>query len=150
MDDANAKFFNSGVWKALAITIGILVVGELLLAWQYHQLENRRIAKLEVQLEEKSAQDVLEAFLDSRISHNEIKTTRYLTENSNEQKESGEFPFFGEFEDYKIRSKEKTGEGEFRFQVEILQKDTMPSQLEVITLLKILGDYYIDSIELAG
>lgn len=150
MDDANAKFFNRGVWKALAITIGILVAGELLLAWQYHKLENKRIVKLEVQLEEKAAQDVLEAFLDARISHNEIKTTRYLTENSNEQKEKGDFPFFGAFEDYKIRSKEQTGEGEFRFQVEILQKDTVVPQLEIITLVKILGDYYIDSLELAG
>ena len=76
MDEANTKFFNRGVWKALTVTIGILVVGELLLAWQYHKLENRRIVKLEVQLEEKAAQDTLEAFLEARISQNEIKTTR--------------------------------------------------------------------------
>ena len=150
MDEANTKFFNRGVWKALTVTIGILVVGELLLAWQYHKLENRRIVKLEVQLEEKAAQDTLEAFLDARISQNEIKTTRYLTENSNEQKEKGEFPFFGEFEDYKIRSKEKTGDGVFRFQVEMLQRDTAFPRLEIITLVNILGDYYVDSVELAG
>ena len=157
MEEGNITFFNKGVWKAVVITVGILVVGELFLASQYQRLEKKRVSvieqKLEAQqqeLEKQEAENVLKEFLNVRVKGDETRAVRYLTEGAMQQKEQGIFQLTGDFKDYEIRNVEKIEEHSFRFQVAIFGEAQMLQQLEVIRLTKILEEYYIDSIELAG
>lgn len=140
--------------RAILFAVALLVVGEMLLAWQYQRLEKGRLADLEQKvqeqqktMEERDAQGVLEKFLDARTAGDEQRAARYVTEEAMLQRQQGLFEFFG-VQDYKVMKKEKLEEGTFRFQVEIARDHS--KQIELIELQKISGEYYVKSVQLAG
>ena len=93
---------------------------------------------------------ILEQFLNSRIANNENEAQSLMTEEGILQKEEGKFEFSGDYKSFRIKNGQKLGEGEFRFQVELINSKGFTSQLESISLKKILDSYYIDSVQIAG
>lgn len=154
MASLREHFLKDSPLRAILFAMALLVMGELLLAWQYQRLEKGRLAEIEQKLEEqertmeeRAAQEVLEKFLEARMTGDEQGASRYVTEEAALQREQGLFEFFG-VQDYKIQNKEKLGEGVFQFQVEIT-RDRL-KQLELIELRKIADEYYVNSVQLAG
>lgn len=156
-EQENVRFFNKGAWKAVLGALIILVAGEMILAWQYHRLEKKRLpqieqklAEQELELEKQNAQNILEEFFKARIAKEEARAIRYLAEGAMLQRETGGFELTGDFQDFEIQSAERTGEDAFVFQVALVDQAEILRQLEVVRVRKILEDYYIDFIELAG
>lgn len=154
MEESENRFLNKSTWKIVLFAIALLVVGELLLSWQYRRLEGERIEGLEQKIEQQqqtieigAAQEALRAFLEARIAGDENRAARYITEETALQRQMGLFEFSG-VQDYSIQSKDNLGEGVFRFQVEIT-RDRL-KQIEFIELRKISDEYYVNSVELAG
>jgi len=154
MANIRVRFIQNSPWRAILLAVVLLVLGELLLAWQYRQLEEGRLAELEQRveeqaqtIEERAAQDALRDFMDARVSTNEQRALRYVTEEAALQRQQGVFEFFG-VEDYSIQDKIKLDEGVFQFQVEIT-RDRL-KQIELVEMKKISGEYYINSVQLAG
>jgi len=152
-----ASLFNKRAWVALLAAIVLVIGGELILAWQYHRLEQSRLPQIEQELqrqqqafEERDAKDILVSFLDARLLKNEVKATSLLTEQSVEQLAEGRFMLFGDFVLYEIQETRRNEDGSFRFQVALLSPQGFTVQLELIELKEVLGDYYIHSLELAG
>ena len=141
-------------WRAVLLAIGLLVIGELLLAWQYRNLEEGRLSEIEQKLEEqektleqRAAVDAIEGFLEARVAQDERKIVRYVTEETMLQRTQGTFELYG-VQDYEIKKRDQVEEGIFRFQVSILRERMQ--QIEFIEVKKILDQYYINSVELAG
>ena len=154
MASSREHFLKNSPLRAIFFAVALLVVGEMLLAWQYQRLEKGRLAELEQKvqeqqqtMEERVAQEVLEKFLEARMIGDEQKAARYVTEEAMLQLRQGLFEFYG-VQNYKINKKEKLVEGIFRFQVEIARDHS--KQIELIELLKISGEYYVNSVQLAG
>src|SRR3989344_6944021 len=148
------RVLKNSALRAIVFAVALLVLGEMLLAWQYQRLEKGRLADLEQKvqehqqtMEERDAQGVLEKFLEARVMGDEQRAFRYVTEEAMQQLQQGSFEFSGENE-YKILRKEKLTEGVFRFQVEITRDGV--KQIELIELRKISDEYYVNSIQLAG
>jgi hypothetical protein len=127
------------------------------LGWQYHRIEQKRLPFLEKklkeqqeQMEERSTREVLDAFLAARIEKNEKKASRYLTERAMAQKIRGDFALINDFESYEVLDVEKLEEFKYKFTVKIYEKEKLGYLVELITLVQILDQYYIDSVELAG
>lgn len=143
--------------RAILFAVVLLVLGEMLLAWQYQRLEKGRLAELEQKVQEqqqtikeRDAQGVLEKFLEARVAGDEQKASRYVTEEAMLQRQQGLFEFSG-VQDYKIVKKSPPaggGEGIFRFQVEITRDGL--KQLELIEVRKVSDEYYVNSVQLAG
>lgn len=141
----------------MLIALAVLIVGQLILVWQYNRLEKERLQKLEEEFaaqkqefQEQMAEDVLTAFLDARIAREEQKALRYVTEQAMQQHAEGAFVLLGEFTDYEIQRKEKLDETTFRFYILLTGENKLPPQVEILRVTKILGEYYIDSVELGG
>ena len=154
MASLREHFLKNSPLRAILFAVALLVMGELLLAWQYQRLEKGRLADLEQRvqeqqqtMEERGAQGVLEKFLEARVSGDEQRASRYVTEEAMQQLQQGLFEFSG-VQDYKISKKEKLQEGMFRFQVEITRDGA--KQIEIIELLKVSDEYYVNSVQLAG
>src|SRR3989344_5138363 len=126
-----------GIIKAMAIALAAAILGIVILGWQYNQLEKRRLPALEEKIEQNSAQDILRRFLETRADI-------LLTERAMEQKDKGEFVLEDNIKYYEISKVDKLADETYRFQVKV------GNFTEIITLIKILGSYYIDSIETAG
>ena len=157
MEQENNGFFKKSAWKAILFSIAALILGEAILGWQYNRLEQQRIPQLEEKIErqnqelqEQKAEDVLRLFLAVRIDGDEDRAMRYVTEQTAEQLAQGTFALVGDFKDYEIQSKKPIGENEFRFLVALFSQNGQLSQLELIQVKKILDEYYIDSVRLAG
>ena len=143
--------------RAIFFAFALLVVGESLLLWQYQRLEKGRLADLEQKveehqeiMEERTAQEVLEKFLEARMVGDEQRSARYVTEQTMFQRQQGLFEFSG-VQDYKIiKESPPAGGGErtFLFQVEISRDHS--KQIELIELQKISDEYYVNSVQLAG
>ena len=121
----------------MAIALAAAILGIVILGWQYNQLEKRRLPALEEKIEQNSAQDILRRFLETRADI-------LLTERAMEQKDKGGFFMENDIKYYEILKVEKMEDGGFRFYVKV------GDFTEIITLIKILGSYYIDSIDTAG
>ncbi len=145
------------VIKAFVIALLIVVLGEVVLAWQYHRLEKKRIPLIEEKLEKQqqemeqgSAQDILDRFILARVEKNEAQANLYLTEQAMEQKLKEQFTLINDFTSYEILKSEKLTDDKFRFIVKIYEKDEIGYTIEAIILTKILNQYYIESVEIAG
>ncbi|MCH7552074.1 hypothetical protein IIB49_01655, partial [Patescibacteria group bacterium] len=46
------RFLNKEAWKGVAIAIIAVVIGQLVLSWQYYRLEEKRLPLIERQLAE--------------------------------------------------------------------------------------------------
>lgn len=135
-DNLNS-FDKKGVLKAMIIALAAAIVGIAVLGWQYNRLEKKQLPALEEKIEQNSAQDILRRFL-------ETKADILLTERAMEQKNKGEFVLEDGIKYYEILKVDKLADGTYRFQLKV------GNYTEIITLIKILGGYYIDSIETAG
>ncbi len=145
----NDSVDKKGVLKAmfLAILIAFLAIG--ILAWQYQRIEKERLPALEEKIEKRSTEDVLDKFMQMRIDKNEKGALRYLTEGAVQQRDQAEFSLLDNFESYEILQSEKVDEEKYRYVVKIYEEG-MGDFIEVITLIKILDNYYIDSVQIAG
>ena len=139
-----------GIIKALsfALIIAFLCIG--ILGWQYRKIEKEQIPALEEKIEQKTTETALDKFMDLRIEKNELAAMRYLTERAVEQKNKEEFSLIDEFKSYEVLKIEKTGGEKYRYLVKIYEEGGLSNFIEAITLIKILGQYYIDSVEIAG
>jgi hypothetical protein len=152
--DVTGKVIQSHALRAIALALVLLVGGEFLLAWQYQRLAGERVQELEARveeqgqvIEERAAQDALEGFLDARVRVDERKITRYITEEAMLQRTQGLFELYG-VQDYEIKKRDQTAEGIFRFQVSIIRDRAQ--EVEFVEVKKLLNQYYINSVELAG
>jgi hypothetical protein len=151
------RFFSKDAWKGVSIAIIAVVVGQLVLAWQYYRLEEKRLPIIEGQLAEQreelersSAKETLVSFLDAWQEESENLARRFLTENSVLQEEEEAFSLKQGIFRYKILQLEKVGGNEYRAQVEIQTSEELLPQVEILRLLKILDSYFVDSLEIAG
>jgi len=150
------RFLNKDAWKGVAIAIIAVVIGQLVLAWQYYRLEEKRLPLIEKQLleqreeiERKSAKETIVSFLDALEQGNSKLALRFLTENAVVQEEEGAFSLTERILGHRIIQLDQVGVSEFRAQVEIENEDLFP-QVRLMRILKILDTYYIDSINIAG
>lgn len=112
----------------------------------------QEIAK-KVEARQKLAEGLLNEFMDSRFKMDEAKALIYLTENAREQ-------FLGlepeltlvnaNFLSFEISQLRKIDETKFRFIVETKIKGEPGYSVEAIDVVDIMGDFFIDSVELAG
>ncbi len=121
----------------MSIALVAAIFGVAVLGWQYNRLEKKQLPALEEKIERNSAQDVLRRFLETRADI-------FLTERAMEQKSKGEFILEDSVKYYEILKVDKLADGSYRFNVKV------GNFIEIIILTKILGSYYIDSIETAG
>ncbi|MDO8558988.1 MAG: hypothetical protein Q7R84_01525 [bacterium] len=126
-----------GVLKAMSVALVASILGIAVLGWQYNRLEKKQLPALEEKIERNSAQEVLRRFLETRADI-------FLTERAMEQKIKGEFTLEDSVKYYEILKVDKLVADSYRFNVKV------GNFIEIITLTKILGSYYIDSIETAG
>ena len=131
------SFDKKGILKAMAIALAVSLLGIGVLGWQYRRLEKQSLPAIEEKIEQNSAQDILRRFLETRADI-------LLTEKAMEQKNKGEFFLENDVKYYEILKVDKLADGQYQFHVKL------GDFTEVITLIKILGSYYIDSIETAG
>jgi hypothetical protein len=150
------NFDKNGVLKAMMIALVATLAGLAILGWQYRQLEDKRLPALEEELERQkteiertTAQSALGEFMTARMEGNESLATLYLTENAVELERAGQFELLNSYNGYRVLSHEELEGGDFRFAVEVYLAER-GELVEVITLRKILGSYYVDSVELAG
>ena len=148
------RFIQNSPWRVILFAVALLVVGELFLAWQYNRLESGRIAEIEERIEEQqqtievqAAREALRNFLDARIAEDETRVVRYVTEEAMQQRAEGVYELFG-LQDYEIIKSDKLTDTSFRFQVRVSRDRS--KQIEFIELKKLLEQYYINSIQLAG
>jgi hypothetical protein len=124
------------------------------LSWQYHQLADRtqqeEIETIEQTMERIAAKDVLNKFMDARLDKQEEQAKIYFTENVMEQYLQNEFVLIDGFKSFEILDTEKLEDTKFRFSVEIQENDGVNDIIEIITIIKISDQYYINSINLAG
>lgn len=139
-----------GVIKAMTFAILLAFLGIAILGWQYRRIEKEQIPALEEKIEQKSVELVLEKFMRSRIEKNEIEAMFYLTEGAMEQKNKGEFSLLDNFASFQVISSEKIDEDSYRYAVKIFENGGLNSFVEVVSLIKILDQYYIDSVQIAG
>ncbi len=139
-----------GIIKALFFALLIAFLGIGILGWQYRQIEKEQIPALEEKIEKNLAEDVLESFMQARIEKDEIAAQRYLTEGGVEQHLSGEFSLIDGLENYEILQSEKLTDNNFRYIIKVYEEGGVSDFVEVITLIKILDRYYIDSVQIAG
>ncbi|MCK4781607.1 hypothetical protein KAS79_01635 [Candidatus Parcubacteria bacterium] len=143
-------------WITTIVTILVTLLAIGGLAWQYNKLEEKtkkteqEIIELKGTIEQQSAKDLLERFMDTRLEKNEAQALTYFTERTMEQYYQDKFILIDNFESFEILEAQKLEETKFRFTTKIKTKDEMNYFVEVITVNKILDSYYIDSIEMAG
>jgi hypothetical protein len=150
------NFDKTGTIKAMAIALIVTLAGLAILGWQYQQLEEKRLPALEEELERQKediekgeAQRVLEGFMAIRADGNRPMAMLYLTENTAEQEAVGQFELLNNCQSYKILNFERMSENSFHATVENCLEG-IASFVELIDLLKVSDNYYIDSVLLAG
>jgi len=126
-----------GVLKAMSVALVAAILGIAVLGWQYNRLEKKQLPALEEKIERNSAQEVLRRFLETRADI-------FLTERAMEQKIKGEFTLEDSVKYYEILKTDKLADDNYQFSVKV------GDFTEIIILTKILGSYYVDSIETAG
>lgn len=144
------SFFNKKAWMALLLAIILVVVGELVLAWQYRRLETERLPRIEQELAQRNAKDILIVFLQARIAENENRARAFLTEVSVLELEENQFELFLPFDTFEIQSVTSLNSGSFLFQTAFFNSRGIIVNLELIEIVEILGEYYINSIQIAG
>ena len=150
------RFLNKQAWKGVAIAIVAVVIGQLVLSWQYYRLEEKRLPLIEQQLaeqkqeiERQSAKRTITSFLNALEEGNAKLALRFLTENAVVQEQQGAFSLQERILGYKIIKLDQVDSSEFRAQVEIEGEALLP-QVWLLRVLKILDTYYIDSLAIAG
>jgi len=138
---ATEEIDKKGIIKALVLALLLAFLGIGILGWQYRRIETEKIPALEEKIEQKTAESALDKFMRFRIGKNEQAALNYLTD---------KFLLLGDFETYEILNQDKLSDDRYRFAVKIYDGGKMNDRVEVITLTKILDQYYVDSVELGG
>ncbi|MFH1575838.1 MAG: hypothetical protein ABIB55_02760 [Candidatus Nealsonbacteria bacterium] len=144
------KTDKKGIIKALVFALFLAFLGIGILGWQYRRIESEEVPALEEKLEQKSVEVVLEKFMHSRIQQSEKAVMNYLTERAVEGAATGEFSLLNNMERYEILNSEKLADGRYRYAIKIYEEGEMNDFVEVVIFSKILGQYYIDSVEMGG
>lgn len=139
-----------GIIKALVLALLLAFLGIGILGWQYRNIEKEQIPALEEKIEQKSAESLLEKFMHARIEQNEPMAMGYLTERAVADLNEGKFSLLNKMVRYEILDSEKLSENQYRYVVKIYERDGSNDFIEIVTLVKILGQYYIDSLVLGG
>jgi hypothetical protein len=139
-----------GIFKALIFAVLLAFIGIGILGWQYRRIESEQIPALEEKIEQKAAESSLEKFIHARIEGNEKTARGYLTEPATEELNQGKFVLLDGFEKYTLLGSEKLSDERYRFIVKMFQVGGRSDYLEIVIMTKILGQYYIDSVELGG
>jgi len=147
---AEKEIDRKGIIKALVFALLFAFLGIGVLGWQYRQIESEKVPALEERLEQKSVEAVLEKFMHARIQQSDKTVMNYLTERAVEEAAKGEFSLLNNMERYEILSSEKLQDGQYRYAVKIYEEGGRIDFVEIITLSKILDQYYIDSVEMGG
>lgn len=135
---------------ALLLAIVLVIVGELVLAWQFNRMETERLPQIEQALQERNAKDTLVVFLEARIAGNEERASAFLTEVSVLELDLGQFELSIPFVSFEIQSVTTLDNGAFRFQTALFNARGIMVSLELIEVVEILGEYYVNSIQIAG
>ena len=144
------SFFNKRAWMALLLAIILVVAGELVLAWQYQRLETERLPRIEQELAQRNAKDILIVFLQARLAENEDRARAFLTEVSVLELETNQFELFLPFDSFEIQSITSSDTGSFLFKTAFFDARGIMVSLELIEIVEILEEYYINSIQIAG
>jgi len=139
-----------GIIKALIFATFLAFLGIGILGWQYRHIEKEQIPALEEKIEQKSVEAVLEKFMHARIEQNKEISWGYLTERAVEDLNEGKFSLLNNMARYEIMNSEKLALNQYRYAVKIYEKGGVNDFVEIITLVKILDQYYIDSVTLGG
>ncbi len=139
-----------GIVKAMFLAILLAFLGIGILGWQYRNIEKEQIPALEEKIEQKTAEALLEKFMHARIEQNEEMSMGYLTERAMEELNQGRFLLLNSMVSYEILNSEKLSNDQYRYAVKIYDKGGVDDFIEIITLVKILGQYYIDAVEMGG
>lgn len=131
-----------------AFLIAILVAG--FFSFLMNRISEKEILVLEQKLEQQIAKDLLKKFMEARIKKNQDQAIVYFTENAWHQHSENAFNLINNFQSYEILKVEQIGGNKFKFAVKIQEKEKTKSMVEIISVIKILDQYFIDSIELAG
>jgi hypothetical protein len=150
------NFDKNGTLKAMSIALIITLAGLAVLGWQYRQLEEKRLPALEeeiekqkVEMEKSAAQEVLRSFMTARIEGQKQQAMLYLTENAAESLMENQFNLIGEYDGFLLISAQDLNNNIFRFAVK-LYFPNLTELVELITLVKVVDNYYVDLVELAG
>ena len=125
----------------------------IILSSQYHKLigqEQGEIETIEQTIERIAAKKTLNNFMYARLNKQEDQAKIYFTENTMEQYMENEFVLINGFQSFEILNNEKLEDTKFRYALRIQENDGINNIIETITVIKILDQYYIDSIILAG
>lgn len=128
----------------------LLIAG---LSSQYHKLIDDNQGEVETikqTMERIAAKEVLNGFMYARLDEQEDQAKIYFTENAMEQYMKNEFVLINGFQSFEILSNEKLEDTKFRFSVNIQESHGINNITEIITVIKISDQYYINSINLAG
>ncbi|MFH1820319.1 MAG: hypothetical protein ABH805_00105 [Candidatus Nealsonbacteria bacterium] len=139
-----------GIIKALTLSLLLALVGIAVLGWQYRRIEKEEIPALEEKIEQNSVKVVFDHFMRARINRNEAGATQFLTERAVEDMNQGAFTLIDSLASYEILSTDKLGEETYRYAVKITETSGFNNFVEIIIMTKILDNYYVDSVQLAG
>jgi len=79
------RFFNKQAWKGVIIAIVAVVMGQLVLSWQYYRLEEKRLPLIEQQLAEQkqeierqsAKQTILHTIISSGVSLTHLQSSPF-------------------------------------------------------------------------
>jgi hypothetical protein len=138
---------------ALAVSFAAVFLLVWGLSWQYHKIAEQNQGKIETIeqiMEKNSAKEVLNKFMDARIVKQEDQAKIYFTENAMEQYIQNKFVLINDFKSFKISNTERLEDEKFRFVVKIQENNNINEVIEIIAIIKISDQYYINSVEIAG
>ncbi|MFH1714477.1 MAG: hypothetical protein ABH831_02715 [Candidatus Nealsonbacteria bacterium] len=145
--------FNLGTWTSLLLAVLVVLAISFFLSWQYNRIvkdSEEKLTSLEDILKDSLVQGVMDKFLTARINSNETQAKVYFTEGAMEQLQNNEFELIDNFESYRILKKDRLEDESFKFTVILYGKDKIEEITEIIIMVEILDNYYIDSINVAG
>ncbi len=140
-------------WLVIIFAFLVAFLGIGILSWQYHKIAEKseqEIHSIKETIEQNLAKDVLDKFMESRLGKRKKQALTYFTENTMEQHLKNEFILIDNFVSFEILKTEKLENTNFRFIVKIQEENENNEIIEVITLIKILNRYYVDSVQIAG
>lgn len=133
-----------------SFSFATIILAAWFLNWLYYQLETQEETSQDQKIEQALAQNSVRDFMRLRIAGNEEEADAYLTESALLQKENSEFDLLNDYTSFEIISTEKTGGNKFRLLVKVNKQIHGAFFVERITVAKILDQYYVEKIEIAG
>lgn len=158
MNERNSNpFLNKEVLAVLFLSFFIAISGAFVLNWIQQRMEGEKAPftreqeeKQRLEIEENLAGDALSKFMAARLERNEAGAVRYLTENAMDEKDKNKFALTGDFGNYEVLRTENPAENRFNFIIKLYDADKLNYTIESIALVKILDQYFIDAVEIAG